>query len=143
VEDKTLTRKISKLNMHSIGKKSSRISQKLFNSMGLDSVTPDYSFEDLERKFSSLQKAAAAFCSGAQKFRENLHEVAMSQFNVAENVADLYGQSDHQADNAAGKNAHAHRQRKREVARFRNAHRSIISTYWNQYVIHMMMIFYL
>ena len=38
VEDKTLTRKISKLNMHSIGKKSSRISQKFLSSIGIDSL---------------------------------------------------------------------------------------------------------
>ena len=42
----------------------------------------------------------------------------MSQFNVAENVADLYKDRVHT----------------REVERFRTAHRNIISTYWNQYV---------
>ena len=42
----------------------------------------------------------------------------MSQFNVAENVADLYKDRVHT----------------REVDRFRTAHRNIISTYWNQYV---------
>lgn len=35
-EDRTLTRKISKLNMHSINKKSSRISQKLLNTIVKD-----------------------------------------------------------------------------------------------------------
>ena len=38
VEDKTLTRKISKLNMHSIGKKSSRISQRVLNTLGIDAM---------------------------------------------------------------------------------------------------------
>jgi hypothetical protein len=35
-EDKTLTRRISKLNMHSIGKKSSRIGQKIRSTIGID-----------------------------------------------------------------------------------------------------------
>ena len=37
-EETTLSRKISKLSMHSIGKKSSRMSQKLLTSLGIDSV---------------------------------------------------------------------------------------------------------
>ena len=37
-EETTLSRKISKLNMHSIGKKSSRMSQKLLTSLGMDSL---------------------------------------------------------------------------------------------------------
>ena len=41
-EDTTLSSKISKLNMHSIGKKSSRISQKLLTSLGMDSVVTKY-----------------------------------------------------------------------------------------------------
>ena len=41
-EDKTLTRRISKLNMHSIGKKSSRISQKFFSSIGIDPLVKTF-----------------------------------------------------------------------------------------------------
>ena len=37
-EETTLSRKISKINMHSIGKKSSRMSQKLLTSLGMDSM---------------------------------------------------------------------------------------------------------
>jgi hypothetical protein len=58
------------------------------------------------------------FSVDSQRFRENLHDVAISQFNIAENVADLYKEKVHA----------------REVERFRAAHRNIISTYWNQYV---------
>ncbi len=118
-EDKTLTRKISKLNMHSINKKSSRISQKLLNTVaGSDAKTRDLNFDDLERRFSYLIRSVQAFSVDSQRFRENLHDVAISQFNIAENVADLYKEKVHT----------------REVERFRAAHRNIISTYWNQYV---------
>ena len=37
-EDKTLTRKFSKLNMHSINKKSTRMSQRLFSSLGMETT---------------------------------------------------------------------------------------------------------
>ena len=44
-EEKTLTRKISKLNMHSIGKKSTRIGQRFLSSIGIESSVSinDYS----------------------------------------------------------------------------------------------------
>ena len=37
--------------------------------------TRDYGFDELERRFSQISRAAQAFCADAQKFRENLHEV--------------------------------------------------------------------
>jgi hypothetical protein len=49
-EDKTLTRKISKLNMHSINKKSSRMSQKFFNTIGIDPMVRE---RELNLCFSS------------------------------------------------------------------------------------------
>ena len=123
--------------MHSINKKSSRISQKLFNSLGMDHLvknsvsyqqTPllnqnsgqahDFTFDDLEKRFSNMTRSIQLFMLDSGKFRETLHEVAVSQFNIAENVADLYKDKVHI----------------REVERFRSAQRNIISTYWNQYV---------
>ena len=41
-EEKTLTRKISKLNMHSIGKKSTRIGQRFLSSIGIESSVRDH-----------------------------------------------------------------------------------------------------
>ena len=41
-EEKTLTRKISKLNMHSIGKKSTRIGQRFLSSIGIESSVSMY-----------------------------------------------------------------------------------------------------
>lgn len=80
--------------------------------------TRDQDFDELERKFSHLIRSVQVFAVDSATFRENLHEVAVSQFNIAENVADLYKDKVHI----------------REVERFRSAHRNIISTYWNQYV---------
>ena len=41
-EEKTLTRKISKLNMHSIGKKSTRIGQRFLSSIGIESSVREH-----------------------------------------------------------------------------------------------------
>ena len=78
----------------------------------------DFNFDDLDRRFSHLSRCVQLFAADSARFRENLHDVAISQFNIAENVADLYKDKVHA----------------REVERFRAAHRNIISTYWNQYV---------
>ena len=91
-EETTLSRKISKINMHSIGKKSSRMSQKLLTSLGMDSMvilrqkiqgaiirqnekkttklnqsqSKDCQFEDLEKCFSFLCHSVALFSQNAQ-----------------------------------------------------------------------------
>ena len=52
--DKSITSKISKFNIHSIGKKSSRISQKLLTSLGMDTADKDAQFDLLEKNFSHL-----------------------------------------------------------------------------------------
>ena len=125
-EEKTLTRKISKLNMHSIGKKSSRLSQKFLGSIGLDNMAKDHFFEELERKFSFLTQSVQMFGMDVQRLKDHLHETILSQFNIAENVADLYND----------------RGQQREVERFRIAHRNIISTYWNQFVSFSLLLFF-
>ena len=63
----TLTRKISKLNMHSINKKSSRMSQKIINAIGIDPMTRDYDFDDLERRFNFLSRSVQLFSIDSQR----------------------------------------------------------------------------
>ena len=58
------------------------------------------------------------FATDAQTFRKQLHETIICQFNVAQNVADLYKERVHT----------------REVERFRTAHKNILSTHWNEFV---------
>ena len=53
-EDRSLTSKISKFNIHSIGKKSSRISRKLLTSLGMDTADKDLQFDLLDKNFSHL-----------------------------------------------------------------------------------------
>ncbi|KAG8040507.1 hypothetical protein G9C98_002503 [Cotesia typhae] len=54
--DNTLMRKMAKISMHSVAKKSSRLSAKLSASLGLTNVPADSAFEELEKQFKSLAK---------------------------------------------------------------------------------------
>jgi hypothetical protein len=47
-----------------------------------------------------------------------LHEAVVSQYNIAETVAELYKERVHM----------------REVERFRTAHKKVISAIWNEFV---------
>jgi hypothetical protein len=47
-----------------------------------------------------------------------LHDCVVSQYNIAETVADLYKDKGHM----------------REVERFRTAHKKVLSTVWNEFV---------
>ena len=53
-EDRSITSKISKFNIHSIGKKSSRISRKLLTSLGMETADKDAQFDLLDKNFSHL-----------------------------------------------------------------------------------------
>ena len=117
-EEKTLTRKISKLNMHSIGKKSSRIGQRFLSSIGIDTSIKDCDFDDLEKRYSYLTRIIQMFASDSQNFKKQFHDTVICQFNVAQNVADLYRERVHT----------------REVERFRVAHQNILATHWNEFV---------
>ncbi|XP_008543725.1 dynamin-binding protein [Microplitis demolitor] len=54
--DNTLMSKMAKLSMHSVAKKSSRLSAKLSASLGLTNVPADPVFEELEKQFKSMAK---------------------------------------------------------------------------------------
>ena len=116
-EDKTLTRRMAKFNMHSLNKKSTRMSQRIFSSLGMESKSKDVAFEDHEKRFNDLKESVQAFTNDASRFREYIHDTIISQYNIAQNVSDLYTQKVHA----------------REVERFRSAHKKIMSTYWNEF----------
>ena len=65
-----------------------------------------------------MKESVQTFSNEVLPFREQLHDTIICQYNIAQNVADLYTAK-----------AHA-----REVERFKAAHKKIISTYWNEFV---------
>ena len=78
----------------------------------------DCDFDELEKRYSHLTRFIQLFASDAQNFRKQLHDTVICQFNVAQNVADLYRERVHT----------------REVERFRVAHQNILAKHWNEFV---------
>lgn len=56
--DNTLKKKMANLNMHSVAKKSFRLSTKVSASLGLTNISVDSNFEELERQFKYVEKCA-------------------------------------------------------------------------------------
>ena len=50
----------------------------------------DCDFDELEKRYSHLTRFIQLFASDSQNFRKQLHDTVICQFNVAQNVADLY-----------------------------------------------------
>ena len=78
----------------------------------------DCDFDELEKRYSYLTRIIQLFASDSQNFRKQFHDTVICQFNVAQNVADLYRERVHT----------------REVERFRVAHQNILATHWNEFV---------
>ena len=137
--EKTLTRRISKINMHTLNKKSSRLSQRIISSLGMDHMvrkgsvsrrlnvlrcpssslqTKDVRFVEHEKKFMDFEIQVKSFTSSSQKFSSLLHDVLVSQFNIGQNFSDVFKQQPPT----------------REVARFKAVHKKILSDLWNDYV---------
>ena len=72
----------------------------------------------MEKRYSHLTRIIQLFASDSQNFRKQFHDTVICQFNVAQNVADLYRERVHT----------------REVERFRVAHQNILATHWNEFV---------
>ncbi|XP_015111291.1 dynamin-binding protein [Diachasma alloeum] len=72
--DNTLMAKMSKLNMHSVAKKSSRLSAKLSASLGMTNIPGDPAFEELERQFKALEKCSSQLAADVDKCMYFLNE---------------------------------------------------------------------
>ncbi|XP_063995287.1 dynamin-binding protein-like [Diachasmimorpha longicaudata] len=113
--DNTLMAKMSKLNMHSVAKKSSRLSAKLSASLGITNIAADPTFDELERQFKALEKCSSQLASDIDQCMIFLNE----ETNSAELLSDFlnqyhYGSSDN------------------EVKRLSEARRSISSQFINK-----------
>ncbi|XP_012277640.1 dynamin-binding protein [Orussus abietinus] len=76
--DNTLMRKMAKLNMHSVAKKSSRLSAKLSATLGLTNLSADPEFEELERQFKSLEKCTMQLAKDVEQCVLYLSDEAMA-----------------------------------------------------------------
>nr|KAG5691955.1 hypothetical protein BaRGS_011346 [Batillaria attramentaria] len=89
--DQSFSNKISKLNLHSIKKKSSRIRGRLSTGLGIGLQLRDENFEREEMKFRSAEKAVKVLLRSVMVYMDQLQEVVVCQENLAADISDYYG----------------------------------------------------
>ncbi|KAK0068512.1 dynamin-binding protein, partial [Biomphalaria pfeifferi] len=92
--DQTFSDKISKLNLHSIKKKSSRIKGRLSTNFGIALSMRDENFELEEAKFRNLEKAVKIFLRSVMQFLENSAEAMRCQETVVDDITQFYSGKD-------------------------------------------------
>lgn len=88
--DNTLMRKMAKLTMHSVAKKSSRLSAKLSASLGLTNLSVDPEFEELERQFKSLEKCTWQLSKDVEQCVNFLSDEAICGEIIADQLIQYY-----------------------------------------------------
>ena len=102
------TFKLTKTNFH-----------KILTFVGMDTADKDVQYDQLFKTFSHLTQTVAAFSTNTTRVKDNLHELVVSQFNLAQNISEFYKEK---------------RLQLREVERFKLAYQRVISSYWNTFV---------
>jgi len=88
-KDEALTNKLYRLNLHTMRKKSARISMRLSSAFGLSSHTVDEKFNFEEQRFRAMEKFLRLFVRNAHVCMEALKENFVTQVNVAEDFREL------------------------------------------------------
>ncbi|KAH9374618.1 hypothetical protein HPB48_014666 [Haemaphysalis longicornis] len=88
--DSTLSRRLAKLNLHSVMKKSSRFGVRLSSTLGLTSVEKDESFERAEREFRVLEKALRLFLKNLAVFCDQVKQMVHVSLQVSEDLVRFY-----------------------------------------------------
>lgn len=85
----------------------------------MDAADKDAQYDLLYKQFSHLTLAVGEFSTNVTRVKEQLHELVVSQFNLAQNISDFYKEK---------------RLQLREVERFKLSYQRVISSYWNTFV---------
>ncbi|XP_043256259.1 dynamin-binding protein-like isoform X1 [Colletes gigas] len=88
--DNTLMSKMSKLNMHSVAKMSTRLSTRLSASLGLTNVAVDSEFEELEKQFRSIEKCTLQLAKDVEQCLMYLSDEAISGEVIADFLIKYY-----------------------------------------------------
>lgn len=115
--DSTLSRRLAKLNLHSVLKKSSRFGVRLSSTLGLTSVEKDESFEQAEREFRVLEKALRLFLKNLALFCDQVKHVVHESLQLSEDLVRFY-------HDRAGLP---------EVERYRAVQHAVCSQHWQQF----------
>ncbi|GFR63555.1 dynamin-binding protein-like [Elysia marginata] len=88
--DQSFSDKISKLNLHSIKKKSSRMKGRLSTNLGIGLQTRDEAFEQEEIKFRNLEKAVRIFQRSVVQYLNDSQEQMRCRELFVEDVVEFY-----------------------------------------------------
>ncbi|XP_013774351.1 dynamin-binding protein-like isoform X2 [Limulus polyphemus] len=115
--DTSLSTRISKLNLHSVKKKSSRFSAKLSTTLGLTSVPKDEAFEAIASEFHSLEKTIKGFLKNVSLFTEEMQSYVHVALSLTEDIADYYQDKRNQ----------------QEVDQYRATHHIMVNQFWEDF----------
>ncbi|CAF1113081.1 unnamed protein product [Rotaria sp. Silwood1] len=88
-KDETLTNKFYRLNIHTMKKKSARISMRLSSAFGLSAHTIDEQFNFQEQRFRAIEKFSKLFLRNIYLCVEALKESFITQVDIAEDFEEL------------------------------------------------------
>ncbi|RWS26099.1 dynamin-binding protein-like protein, partial [Leptotrombidium deliense] len=114
-ENSSFSSKISKLNMHTLKKKSSRFGYRLSSTFGL-SNTKDEEFDAEVLKLHSVEKSINVFLKGLTAFMDQLLELVTLTFHISEEIASFYAEKSKQV----------------EVDELRRIDRLILTDFWEE-----------
>lgn len=115
--ESTLSRRLAKLNLHSVLKKSSRFGVRLSSTFGLTSVEKDEAFERAEREFRVLEKALKLFLKNLAVFCDQMKQTVHVSLQLSEDLVQYYHD----------------RKSLPEVERYRAVQHTICSQYWHEF----------
>ncbi|XP_022646625.1 dynamin-binding protein-like isoform X3 [Varroa destructor] len=114
----SLSQRLSKLNLHSVMKKSTRLTVKMSSSLGFTTVVRDEDFEREEHRFILVEKSIKNFLKSMRTFCDQLQECLKVGLQLAEDICDF----------------HAERCNLPEVDGFRMAQHAIYAEYWTEFI---------
>lgn len=115
--ESTLSRRLAKLNLHSVLKKSSRFGVRLSSTFGLTSVEKDEAFERAEREFRVLEKALKLFLKNLAVFCDQMKQTVHVSLQLSEDLVQYYHD----------------RKSLPEVERYRAVQHTICSQHWHEF----------
>ncbi|XP_066928648.1 dynamin-binding protein-like [Clytia hemisphaerica] len=84
-----ISKKVQKLNWHSVAKKSSRINQKITQFTGFNSQTVDEKFNEEEKRFRAIEKLIKTILKNINQFVEDFKESSVFERQCAESFHQL------------------------------------------------------
>ncbi|XP_059488491.1 dynamin-binding protein-like [Neocloeon triangulifer] len=99
----SLSLKMSRFSLHSVTKKSSRLSAKLSSTLGISNTVRDEAFNEQARVFLSLGKSIRSFHQGIESVLFHIKEAVSAQLGLADAISDFF--DDKSANNVDFKEA--------------------------------------